>query len=147
MASADGLSRVPYTGADKNELTVGGELDKLASNIAIGRDHAGVHWRSDYTESLKLGEAIAITFLEYSGFVYNEELKGFSHTKFDGKTIIVGEKRTPSSWPKQSLDTQLHGAWADFMADGAKHKVVKTAILGSPKCRHRVPGPPALRSC
>jgi hypothetical protein len=78
MASADGLSRVPCTGADKNELTVGGELDKLASNIAIGRDHAGVHWRSDYTESLKLGESIAITFLEDSGFVYNEDFKGFS---------------------------------------------------------------------
>src|SRR5262249_446464 len=33
----------PYTGA---ALTVGGELNKLASNIALGRDAAGVHYRS-----------------------------------------------------------------------------------------------------
>lgn len=93
VASADGLSRVPYTGADKNELTVGSELDKLASNISVGRDFAGVHWRSDYTESVKLGEALAISILEDSGFTYNEIFKGFSLTKFDGTTITVGEKR------------------------------------------------------
>lgn len=26
--------------------TVGGELDKLASNVGIGRNISGVHWRS-----------------------------------------------------------------------------------------------------
>ena len=59
----DGLSLVPYTGADANDLTVGGELNKLASNVGIGRNIAGVHWRSDATESLKLGEAVAISIL------------------------------------------------------------------------------------
>jgi hypothetical protein len=39
-ASADGLALLPYRGPD---LTVGGELNKLASNIALGRDAAGVH--------------------------------------------------------------------------------------------------------
>jgi len=46
----DGSSRVPYTGADAGELTVGGELNKIASNVALGRNTAGVHWRSDGTE-------------------------------------------------------------------------------------------------
>ena len=44
VASADGLSLEPWTGAP---LPVGNELDKLAGNIAMGRDAAGVHWRSD----------------------------------------------------------------------------------------------------
>jgi hypothetical protein len=44
VASADGLSLIPYKGTD---LTVGGKLNKLASNIALGRNTAGVHWRSD----------------------------------------------------------------------------------------------------
>ena len=36
-------------------LSVGGELDKLAANISIGRNWAGVHYYSDYTESLADG--------------------------------------------------------------------------------------------
>ena len=55
-ASADGLALRPYRGPD---LTVGGELNKLASNIALGRDAAGAHWRSDASEGIKLGEAVA----------------------------------------------------------------------------------------
>jgi hypothetical protein len=53
FAAPDGLSLIDYMGMDVNQLTVGGELNKVAANIGIGRDIAGVHWRSDYTESLK----------------------------------------------------------------------------------------------
>ncbi|MGH9799315.1 MAG: vanadium-dependent haloperoxidase, partial [Blastocatellia bacterium] len=56
MPGEVGLSIDPYHGVP---LTVGGELNKLASNIALGRDTAGVHWRSDGIEGLKLGEAVA----------------------------------------------------------------------------------------
>ncbi len=38
--------------ADKADLTVAGELNKVAANVSIGRNMAGVHWRSDYTESV-----------------------------------------------------------------------------------------------
>ncbi len=82
----DGLSLVPYFGTD---LTVGGELNKVASNVAIGRNIAGVHWRSDGTESLKLGEAVAIQILEEQKGTYNEDFNGFSLTKFDGTTVTV----------------------------------------------------------
>ena len=44
-------------------MTVEGELNKLAANISIGRDWAGVHYFSDYWESLLLGEQIAIELL------------------------------------------------------------------------------------
>lgn len=85
----DGLTLVPYTGADAGAMTVGGELNKIASNVAIGRDTAGVHWRSDATESLKLGEQVAIGILRDQRSCYNENFGGFSLTKFDGNVAIV----------------------------------------------------------
>jgi hypothetical protein len=69
-------------------LTVGGELNKLAANIAIGRNAGGVHWRSDYTESVMLGEEIAIRLLQEQKLTYNED-HHLSLTKFDGETIII----------------------------------------------------------
>jgi hypothetical protein len=87
--TADGLSLVPYTEADAGDLTIGGELNKIASNVALGRNTAGVHWRSDGTESLKLGEQIAIGILRDQRSCYNEPFEGFSLTKFDGTTVTV----------------------------------------------------------
>jgi len=85
----DGLTLVPYTGGDAGDLTVGGELNKLASNVALGRNIAGVHWRSDGTESMKLGEQLAIGILKDQKSCYNEPFNGFSLTKFDGTTVTV----------------------------------------------------------
>src|SRR5262245_28492781 len=85
-ASADGLSLSPYAGPP---LTVGGELNKLASNVAIGRNIACVHWRSDATESLKLGEEVAIRFLREERACFNERFNGFSLTRFDGTRVTV----------------------------------------------------------
>jgi hypothetical protein len=52
-----GLSLVDYTGADVNDVTVNGEINKLASDIGQARNFAGIHWRSDYEWGLRLGEA------------------------------------------------------------------------------------------
>jgi hypothetical protein len=84
--SDDGLSLAPYTGAP---LTLGGELNKLASNIALGRDAAGVHYRSDGVEGIKLGEAIAISILRDTATLYNEVFPGFSFTKYDGTPVTI----------------------------------------------------------
>jgi len=86
VPDSTGQILTPYTG---DNLTVGGELNKIASNIALGRNIAGVHWRSDATESLKLGEAIAISILKDQKGCYNERFDGFSLTKFDGTTVMV----------------------------------------------------------
>ena len=86
MPDSTGQVLVPYVG---NTLTVGGELNKIASNVANGRNIAGVHWRSDATESLKLGEEIAISILKDQKACYNEQFNGFSLTKFDGTTVTV----------------------------------------------------------
>jgi len=75
----------PYSGPD---LTVGHELDKLAANVAIGRNAAGIHYRSDYTESVRLGEELALDILEEQKQTYNEEFS-FTLTRFDGKTVTI----------------------------------------------------------
>ncbi len=86
VASADGLELLPYTGTP---LTILGELNKLGSNLSLGRDTAGVHWRSDGIEGLKIGEAVAIGILHDFKKTYNENFRGFCFTKFDGTTVIV----------------------------------------------------------
>lgn len=86
MPSNDGTSLEPYEGPP---LTVGGELNKLASNISQARNIAGVHWRTDATESNLLGEEVTISILRDQKATYNEPFNGFTFTKFDGTTITV----------------------------------------------------------
>ncbi|HEY0018892.1 MAG TPA: vanadium-dependent haloperoxidase [Longimicrobium sp.] len=89
QASADGLSLVAYAGADAGQMTVGGELNKLAGNISLFRNAAGVHWRSDYTESLPFGESIAIGLLQEMSLGFNEDDAFFELTRFDGQKIRI----------------------------------------------------------
>ena len=79
-----------YTGA---ALTVGGELNKLASNIALARDYAGVHYRSDGWQGMLLGEKVAIALLNDESFTRNIPFSGYSLTKFDGTKITIGAKQ------------------------------------------------------
>ncbi|MEM6457327.1 MAG: twin-arginine translocation signal domain-containing protein, partial [Acidobacteriota bacterium] len=77
VASSDGLALDPWTGAD---LTVGNEINKLAANIAIGRDAAGVHYRTDGVDGLDIGEQVAIGMLRDYSTVYTENAEGFRLT-------------------------------------------------------------------
>ena len=63
VASDDGQTLLAYTGSDAGQIKVGGELNKLANNVALGRDMAGVHWRSDAQQALLLGETVTISIL------------------------------------------------------------------------------------
>ena len=85
-ATPDGLDLLPYQGP---RLTVGGELNKLASNIALGRNFAGIHWRSDAVASLVLGEEVALRYLAKERLCVNEPFEGFTVTRFDGTTVAV----------------------------------------------------------
>ncbi len=91
-ASSDGLSLDPWNGED---LLVGNEINKLANNVAIGRDAAGVHYRSDGVDGLEVGEQQAIGILRDYSFCYNEDFAGFTFTKFNGEqvTIVNGKVR------------------------------------------------------
>jgi membrane-associated phospholipid phosphatase len=81
VASEDGQRLLKYEG---RELTVGGELNKLASNVAMGRNVAGIHWRSDMAAGLKLGEAAALSVLADLEACHHESFDGLSLKKFDG---------------------------------------------------------------
>ena len=87
--TSDGLSVVPYTGSDAGQMTVGGELNKLASNVGFGRVFAGIHWREDIQQAMLLGEAVAISLLRDQAHLYNENYTGFTFTSFNGQTITV----------------------------------------------------------
>jgi hypothetical protein len=88
IPNPQGTALIDYNGPDKDDITVGGELNKVAANISLGRNWAGVHYRSDYTESLKLGEMISIGILEEQKLTYNED-QSLSVTKFDGTSITI----------------------------------------------------------
>ncbi|WP_437580727.1 twin-arginine translocation pathway signal protein [Sorangium sp. So ce887] len=83
---ADPTRLVPYSGPP---LTVGGELNKLATNYAFGRNWAGIHWRTDAAASLALGEQVAISLLRDERRTFLEPFEGFTFTRFDGTRITV----------------------------------------------------------
>jgi len=56
-------NRRPLQPDISGQLTIEGELNKLAQNVAMGRSMGGVHWRTDNTRSLMLGEALAAEML------------------------------------------------------------------------------------
>ena len=72
-------------------LTVQGELDKLAANISIGRNMAGVHYYSDYYDSLRMGERVAVGILMEQFPSYGEVVE-CTFKSFDGDHItLTGE--------------------------------------------------------
>jgi membrane-associated phospholipid phosphatase len=86
VPSSDGVNLESYSGT---ALTVKGEVNKLAANISLGRDFAGVHYRSDGIQGLALGEAMAMGILAEMRLTFHESFNGFSFTKFDGTTVTV----------------------------------------------------------
>ncbi|MFQ3247562.1 MAG: hypothetical protein ACJAYF_001998 [Arenicella sp.] len=86
QADATGDALITYNG----DLTVGDELNKLANNVAIGRDAAGVHYRQDGIQGLIAGEQQGLALLAETTKTYNEaDFDGFTVTKFDGTTVSI----------------------------------------------------------
>jgi hypothetical protein len=83
---SDPTRLVPYVGPP---LTVGGELNKLALNYGLGRNWAGIHWRSDFAASLAQGEDVAISLLRDERATFRERFEGYMFTRFDGSRVTV----------------------------------------------------------
>jgi len=64
-------------------VTIAGELNKLAANIAIGRNMAGVHFYTDYYESLRMGERVSTGILIEHMMMKDEPVE-MTFTSFDG---------------------------------------------------------------
>jgi hypothetical protein len=101
-----GDTLVPADSTQQVPLTVGGELNKLAANVSLGRDAAGVHYRTDYLAGVLLGEAVAIgvlldqTTCYQPACTFNERIGPtrtdrpfFQFTKFDGVRIRIAAGR------------------------------------------------------
>jgi hypothetical protein len=69
--------------------TVQDEIDKLAYNIAMGRNWAGIHFRSDNEAGLALGENVGISVLQDLACTFTEEFKGFSLRRFNGNLVRI----------------------------------------------------------
>lgn len=86
--------KIPAFGGEPNvaETTVNCDLDKVASNVAIGRGWGGVHYRSDGEHGILLGEQIAIEYLQNRIRTYAEEFRefrGFALIKRNGTPIRI----------------------------------------------------------
>lgn len=94
QADQTGDNLVDYNESDVNKITVAGELNKLASNIAFGRNWAGIHYRTDATQGNLMGEQVAIEYMKdiLSTWVQNNldcspiEIK---FKKFDGSICVI----------------------------------------------------------
>jgi hypothetical protein len=87
IPNEDGSELVDYDGDDI--LTLGGEIDKLASNVAYGRQPAGVHYRSDSEDGLEFGEAVAIEYLYELVLDHPEPTARFKFNKRNGEAVDI----------------------------------------------------------
>ncbi|MEM8774021.1 MAG: bromoperoxidase [Pseudomonadota bacterium] len=87
VPNADGSALIKDP-KSQDALTVQGELDKLAANISIGRNMAGVHYYSDYYDSLRMGERVAVGLLMEQSPSYVEPVE-MSFTSFDGDHVRI----------------------------------------------------------
>ena len=86
VPTPDGLALQPYAGPP---LSIGGELDKLAWNVGMGRCFAGIHWRSDIAAGLEQGEQVALAVLRELKVTGNELFAGFSLRRLDGERVTI----------------------------------------------------------
>ena len=94
---ADNGATLEHLPGFDDTLTVGGELNKVCSNVAIGRNMAGVHYFTDYIESIRLGEKVACAILEEQAVCYPEDFS-MTFSSFDrasdGSPIDISIEKT-----------------------------------------------------
>jgi hypothetical protein len=58
----------------------------------MGRDFAGIHYRSDIEYGMRLGEQVAIAVLQDMVDTYAESFSGFQFTLVDGTPVTIGSR-------------------------------------------------------
>ena len=136
QSNADGTALIPYSGST---LTVLGELNKLAGNISLFRNAAGVHWRSDHTRSLLLGEAIAIKLLQELSITYNEDAAFFELTRLNGQKVRISD-----GWVDLVTTTTLVSV-AQPLHSSTQDPTTDTVVAPSPTSPAPAPSQPIER--
>lgn len=141
QASTDG-SKLEKA-ADCKNMTINGELNKLAANISIGRDMAGVHFYTDYYESLRMGERVATGMLIEQMKHYNEPAE-FSFESFDGDFVHILKNDFDSADPRVfihrwvddvKIEVGLDAWWKRHLneEDISNNEVLQLAQLSKPE--------------
>lgn len=110
------LVEATRVGDELSSLTLNGELNKLAANVSAGGHAAGVHFYSDYFDSVRMGERIAVGLLSEQLSGYAERTK-MSLETFDGDTLTIAgdgnggatlhvEGSVPEAWWTRHLPAQ-----------------------------------------
>lgn len=95
---ANAQQLLPLVGEGENLMTIASELDKLAFNIGLGRDWAGIHYRNDALQGVLLGEQVAIKYLQDRALTYTEQtFKGYVLTKVDGTRVRITASRVTNA--------------------------------------------------
>ena len=94
-------------------LTIQGELDKLAANIAIGRNFAGVHYYTDYYESLRMGERVAVGILQEQMLTYREPVSMRFRSFDEDYILLTGSGGSIGMDDAKILVRDLEGCWVD----------------------------------
>lgn len=79
-------------------LTLEGEINKLASNCAIFRNFAGIHYRSDADAGLAIGEEAAIITLQDAVKKYNSDV-AFVFRRRNGQKVVIKNYDGPDPPP------------------------------------------------
>jgi len=77
---------IPYEGPP---LTLGDELNERGTDLGVGRNWRGVHWRSDAAMSLPHAEEIAFVILRDERPTFVEPFNGFQLSRYDGSSVTL----------------------------------------------------------
>jgi hypothetical protein len=121
VPDSTGTSLVAYGGGT---LMMFDELDKLASNIGVGRLFGGVHWRSDHDHASRLGELAAYRTLVDWTRLYPETFVGFQARPFLAENSLVIN-------PQTVLPNAVSKVLTFSLVNASTGVVIRTLVNGS----------------
>ncbi|MEM6941610.1 MAG: bromoperoxidase [Pseudomonadota bacterium] len=118
-------------GARAQGMTLEGELNKLAANISIARNMAGVHYYSDYYDSLRMGERVAVGILLEQMQSYDEPVS-MTFRSFDGDKITISTAHPDAA--EINGDITAYKAWTlRPQTDPVKNAALLATLSGTPR--------------
>lgn len=112
----------------KDHMTLEGELNKLAANISIARNMAGVHFYSDYYDSLRMGERVAVGILVEQMRSYDEPVT-MVFRSFDAEVITISTEHPDEAKIDGALG--VYSAWMQRPQKGAGGALPPSALVAS----------------
>ena len=114
-----------------DQLTVEGELNKLAANISIGRNMAGVHFYTDYYDSLRMGERLAVGLLQEQMTTYRDPVT-MRLRSFDNDCILISGNGQGGTSVRVKVKVDGSTTWENAYDEGGwwnKHAAVQQATM------------------